>query len=69
TTNGDISTSIEGFDSSIFEAKLFPTIFKNNAFLQLQLKENADVGLEVFDLQGKSVRVLLKKTAISRGIY
>lgn len=65
----EISTSIEENHPSIFETQLFPNVFKDKTVLQLQLKQKAKVRIEIFDLQGKRMEVLLKETDFNRGIH
>ncbi|MFK7905834.1 MAG: T9SS type A sorting domain-containing protein, partial [Chitinophagales bacterium] len=68
-TDEAILTSIEVLPTAIFEAKLFPNIFRNHTFLQIELKEKSSVHIEVFDLQGRIVQELLPIQSMNRGIY
>ena len=68
-TSEAIATDIEAINFSIFEVKLSPNVFKNRTFLEMTLKGNANVRLEVFDLQGRKVKEILPLQSMSKGIY
>lgn len=67
----DILTDIDigGSGSTLFDVKLFPSIFQNETILHLQLKKNSTVRIDVFDLQGRNVQYLLSSQKLEQGIY